>query len=378
MKQVGPNYAVDGWPILDIQRTEEEIYGNLDQQTTDKDAVIDEYSESGIIRSGVVAVASDRSYRFINEAPSVGTINESTGAITRLTDGEFVVTVDDGLTRVRSSIDLEQVGGVPLQTIVSWSPGTFAELVSTSILNAVDNATPVETLKPTLSGGLRNPVSWPVAAGYNLGCIDTEKPNATVIGYSNGYVFVLQAEHYADSADTFVADDDTVYALTGGVGENVGPANSIDDYRTDFRVVRYTEPAGMAAKIPAALLPPATLPDYLPNLRFGVPVMSMDQDKNALIDDVSRLDDWVSLSWSDHPRLHEFRETKVAGDSGSPVFLLVGGGRLVIITTLTFGGFGRGPAVHANLGAIQVAVESLGGTWADFEFVDLAAYPSWP
>jgi hypothetical protein len=122
--------------------------------------------------------------------------------------------------------------------------------------------------------------------------------------------------------------------------------------------------------LPSDFTPCLFLPEnygsYIKNEGKGLPVICTDQEEKALVSDLSSLcqkslsaeTNMFVLAEPEDPARALFYESKMMGDSGNPVFLVLKN-KLVLIGVLTYGGPGSGTALtyFANLNAINAGLD---------------------
>lgn len=349
----------------------------VDTPGTHVDSVVDDAN----IRTHIGATLIKQAQASVLRPPGADVVvftveNESLGAIT--SNGLASGIGEGGTTRIKASTSGRTVYSDPV-ALVTVTPATTIEFLSyingslgKACSDVVDDAIAtgnVEDLLPMyISGNTRNPNCWPVAAGYDISCIDRNKPNAAFIGTSNGYSYAIQAGHYPDGLDTYVSMAGSVQQVSVAAFRRVGPLVSAG---LEIRVVRYA--TALTNGCVPAILPPADFADYFSQLQYGVPCLCTDQEKKALVTDLYLLNTFARYQIPANAKRLAFYESKISGDSGAPNFLLLDG-RLMLVTNWTFGGAGAGPNHAYYLAEIQAAIESMGGDWNDFEIADLSAY----
>lgn len=364
--------------VVDWVRIETVIApGDTEEQTID-DAVFEvttsatvDYEAQAIIRpTHPDADVSQITWSTSDE--SIATIDAS-GKVTRVSDGyiRIIATDQHGAVAKSGLVHIYREAGVESKTWLAWVEGSAAKAISDAIDGAIADGD-VADIKPMYtSGNTRNPNCW-AAELADLSCIDRNKPNATYIGTSGGYSYAIQAGHYPDGTDTFVAMDGTVQSVTVADSRRVGP--TVPGYGPEIKIVRYS--TALDAKFVPALLPPANLNDYFRHLSIGVPLICTDQEKKALVADLYSLGTWATAKVPTDTRRLAFYESAIVGDSGSPRFVPVDG-RLMLITALTYGGAGSGPNYSQYLSEILDAIDDMGGDVEDFEIADLSGWTNY-
>lgn len=122
------------------------------------------------------------------------------------------------------------------------------------------------------------------------------------------------------------------------------------------------------AEVTPNIKPAKLLPDdfhrYLKNCGAGLPVATFNrQEKLFLTESIAIKTNKTSRAYvgsriPQRKELSGFRESIIVGDSGNPVFLLLGG-EPVLLCCLHFGGCGSGPALHLYAGEIQRVMNEL-------------------
>tara|TARA_R110002050_G_scaffold146648_1_gene272093 strand:- start:1155 stop:2891 length:1737 start_codon:yes stop_codon:yes gene_type:complete len=191
---------------------------------------------------------------------------------------------------------------------------------------------------------------------------------------------IIFAAHYplvVGSTIRFIGMDNTVYTRTV-VATRTHPLYS--PYYPDLTV------AVLDSDLPEAITPckvfPDTLETYLPNVRYGIPSLGLDQEEKGLVTDLIRLDNYAAFGVPSDAKRLEFYESKIGGDSGNPSFLIVNG-ELVLLTVWTYGGAGSGTDINDQLTAINTLIAGCdadagnGGTGYTVSGVDLSGFPSY-
>src|SRR5690606_23310118 len=116
--------------------------------------------------------------------------------------------------------------------------------------------------------------------------------------------------------------------------DNVGP--------TDFIVGVLNE--DVPETISFAKVPPADFADYIPGISNRLHCLALDYEEKAIVTDLERIINWTLLiAYPTQEDAAKFNVPIIPGDSGNPVFAIIGED-LVLLTTSTFGGAGGGGA----------------------------------
>ena len=122
--------------------------------------------------------------------------------------------------------------------------------------------------------------------------------------------------------------------------------------------------AEVTPNIKPAVLLPADFHQFLPERGTGMPVATFNRQEKLFLTEsnaipTNRLSKgYVRSSVIHRKDFGAFRERIVVGDSGNPVFLLIGD-EPVLLCCLQFGGCGLGPALHLYANEIQRAMDEL-------------------
>jgi hypothetical protein len=338
--------------------------------TTHSPAIVDAAADVLIFETqpGALAQAQVR-----NLNPEVGELNAA-GRVSLVGNGTMTILVRTPLGSRRVDVLVNRTVGGAGDTHARYVSGTLAGVASAGVDSAISSGTAADRLPMyiDLEGRVRNPDCWmyQLASGS---CIDAERPNACFLGNSGGVAWGVQANHYKDGSDVFIDDVGNAAMLVVADRFRVGD--------TDLSVVRYNASLGTA--FTPALLPPADLANHFGQLQYGVPALTTDGEKLALISDLYSLTtSSARFKPPEDNRRFEFYQPKIAGDSGSPFFLLVPlangdySHRLLYLGGLTFGGAGSGPDASSLLDLVIQGIEARGGNSSDFEIADLSNYPT--
>lgn len=129
--------------------------------------------------------------------------------------------------------------------------------------------------------------------------------------------------------------------------------------------------------VPASISFAKVLPRNLTTIRPGrvyIPVFDTDFEEKALVADFSyESSNMVSLRTPLHSSIrYQYFETKIVGDSGNPVFLVLDG-EIVLLFVFTYGGSGSGTSITYHYDAINNIMKQ-SGTGYQMTEVDLNKY----
>jgi hypothetical protein len=303
-------------------------------------------------------------YEVTNLVPGVASIDAQL-RVTRVANGmaSFSIMSRSLIQRVTKTVELAVSREVPATTILldSYVTGSLAKHCSDYVDAAIAGKT-ASVAKPVYSAQdhanavyVRNASSW--LAGVDLTCASPWNSYGanTRAGTLISPRHIAMANHYLIADGTtirFIKMDGTVVGMTLTTSMQVGT--------TDIRIGVLS--ADVPAGISFAKVMPKTAGSKLPSLSYSyrIPAVAFDQEEKALITELAGMDSWM-IGWSPlgGARL-AFYEDLIGGDSGSPLFLIIGG-EPVLLTTWLMGGGGAGPSFITNYDAINAAMTTLGG-----------------
>jgi hypothetical protein len=162
------------------------------------------------------------------------------------------------------------------------------------------------------------------------------------------------APYHANPANgttlTWVDASGTAYTRTVSSSARVGS--------TDISVVK------LSSALPASIHPALVLPsDFASKVTLvGLPVLKLDQDRHALVSDISAVDaTYVTLAAPSNSQRLAFHEAWITGDSGSPIGLILDGRFVYLGSAYT-----ATTAAHFSLSysAVNAAIAGLGSSSA--------------
>lgn len=309
--------------------------------------------------------AGSKGFAFESLDTGVATINQQ-GDTTWVSNGTARILVrclTTGMIR-RVDVAVSHSGGEVVQVFDHWATGTLAAAMSDAVDDAIATGDAIAIKPMYSSGNTRNASCWGSRLA-DVSCIDREKPNAHLIAQQFG----LQANHYIDPLDVYVAMDGEVQTCGVVARRRIGA--------TDISVVKYAAP--LPTKFLPALLPPADLATRFDQLSIGVPVLATDQQKHALIHELRSITGgYAKFKPPQDSRRKELWEQLVDGDSGGGVFAMVPSSnppyshRLMSLSAWT--GPTGGPDYSAATTDIVAAIVDMGGSVSDVEIADCSAF----
>lgn len=278
-------------------------------------------------------------------------------------------------------VSLKQSVGV--ESFVSLASGSAAAAASAEVDGRIASADPASskaifsTANHSLGSYLRNSGCW--ASGIDLTCaspwnsIGGQQRAGTLISPRH----VLFAAHYPLSGGCSIRFVDNSNNVVTRTVTAVAVHPNYSPYFPDIGVGVLD--SAVPSSVSFAKVLPQNWANYLPSLADGIariPAVVLDQQDNAIVADVaSASGSLFLLSYPTDQRRLLFSEQIVTGDSGNPVFVVIGG-QAAIIGTLTFGGPGSGTLVSGQMQSINSMMSSLGGGY-QLTTVDLTSFPSY-
>ena len=296
--------------------------------------------------------------RFLAMNGEVASVSDQ-GEVSRVSDGVANVLVDAGYVSRVVDVVMSSASGAVINIPSAWVAGSLGEQVAASIDSRIAGQTAESmNLFTDATFSTWNPARW--CAELDLTCLSTLAPPCVAISP----LHVLMADHYPTSSAKFIAADGAAITRT-----------IVDDRRlgVDRRVGLLSE------LLPASITPVAVMPsnwnlDRLPGYnKLRVPVLRMNQFRQATVGDLYAVDDLISCRTpTDAQRLVLYRDI-INLDSGSPAFLVISS-QAILLTTWWGGGGGTGPNYSDGITEINAAMTELGGGY-QLTQADLSGFP---
>jgi hypothetical protein len=318
------------------------------------DAVMQDHQLTIIRRDDMLETVT-----FTSSNTAVATVNPS-GLVTHVSDGTAAITITSDLRTVTKTFTFTTGGGATVDTIT----GPVAGSLRAALTLGVDSRNPADRSRMPIWSiyvgnatrlYVHNDAGW--LAGIDLTSIAV---NNSWLGSSLGFVrvagpFVLGCNHCALPTGRKIGwskADGTYVERTVIAQARVG-SSDIQVYRMD-------------SDLPDGIGTMATLPSThtakLPAYAIGIPVVHVNQFREASIVENWLPSDWVGLRPSLPARAVMYSDV-VQWDSGTQIIGIIGT-MPVLLSTLTSGGTGGGdgPSIPDNVASINAAIASLGGS----------------
>lgn len=381
------NYALSDFAgtLISHQVVNQYVSGGTPATVVEDDSEFTQYTGSTYYEGGKInVVAALNQFELVNQTPEVATI-ATDGTITRLTEGTACVHLA-GLVTIGLNIDLTNKTAPGTEPGTNFAPvaGSLAAHCSNEIDSRITGAMTMAThgkiftsQNHATASYVRNSSVW--CSDIDLTCISPWNSNlaAKKAGTLVTPRHILGAAHYQYPLGTvvrFVAMDNTVHdrAVVG-----VARHPSYTRYYPDLTIY------ALDSDLPAAITPCAVMPadwnTYLvKNFENRPPALGLDQEEKALIIDFNTLGSFRTPTASDRLIFHE---SKIAGDSGNPAFIVVSG-ELVLVTVWTYGGAGSGTPVASfisDLNAMIVTSDAQAGSSTGYTVTpaDFSTFPAY-
>lgn len=313
--------------------------------------------------------------------PEIATIDQ-TGKVSRVTGGAVNILAASSRLTKKVSLQMKQSVGTTVDVFARMATGTLHKLINDTMQALVSGLVASEGTWNTLS--VANDNSSAYARNPSLFCHSVDLTGVPVWNSSSGALFngalisprhVLNANHVFDSGLVgngtvlrFLGSDGVVYSRTITASQSAG---------NDVRIVLLDSDLPVVVR-PAKLLP-LSYQSYLPSITNGLLVLIMNQFRQVRIGKWGAVYDFgtkavqvldPSLISSD---LVPWYMLQVAGDSGSPAFVLIDG-EAVLLTTWT--SISLGASLADQLAAINTSMTSLGGGY-QVTTKDLSGYATY-
>lgn len=318
---------------------------------------------------------------FVSSNPAVATVS-GTGFVTHVSDGSATISVQFGASSASLPLTFASSPGETIDRVTDYAVGSLAKSVTDAVdtrLNGKSKATAGKvflTQDHAAQSYIRNPNLW--CADLDLSPVSpwNSSGGGTRAGVLISPRHILFAAHYEISVGAqvrFVSPSGTVVNRTM-TAKLTHPSYTPFYPDLTVGVLNSDVPAGISF----VKVLPFSWTTKLPSLSFSapLPLLGFDQEENALVTDLGQIASGyancaVPAVINAAKRL-EFFEYLVAGDSGNPAFLIVGGD-LVLVTVWTFGAAGGGTFVSGQISTINSLMTSLGGGY-QLTQIDLSSF----
>ncbi len=320
-------------------------------------------SVSGEVNPGV---GGDIVYE--SKSPDVMTVDPATGVGTFVGNGTAKILARSPWLTKRILAPASISPSTTARTSIGVVAGSLAAHCNDQVAAAIDGLS-LATNGPLFSSFpgsyARNASNWLTLAGVDVTCIGAGTRGSVLIAQQYG----IQADHYQSSQDIYVDPDGNATTLTVASRTRIG--------FTDISVVRYTS-AAPEDITPCKILPANAgnfIPGAITDYKYKWGLVKTDKEKKALVAGFATLNLAGSMYWGQPSDTDQqtFYEATVDGDSGSPVFALIGG-ELVLFCVTTSSFFGNVLCVYNSV--INDAITAMGGG-ATVTTASLSAYPDY-
>lgn len=347
-------------------------------ETTENDVVFDRHTESTVDNYfDVMLEISAAPEKQIGETRiSVGNNGSVSGnRVSRASDGDDVIKVAMPWLAKSVPVTFHREGGQVSDEFIRFIDGSLAKECSNSVDDAISIGGDLELF--SVANGTtftRNPSCW--LAGINFtGASPWNNPSSYLkAGTAITSRHIVYAKHYTLGVGAtvyFVTEDNQIVTRTISAEFSLaGVPTAVD-----------TTIAILDSDLPASITPfrlfPANMRDYLPTIRFGLPLVRLNHNEQVLTID------WVYDSESSLPPARRAAVTVpltatrlgyylpiVGGDSGNPMFILVNREAILFTHASTTG---SGSMYHSFLDQIQDAIDTLGGGHS-IQTIDLSSF----
>ncbi|TXG78456.1 hypothetical protein E6Q11_00935 [Candidatus Dojkabacteria bacterium] len=328
-----PPTDADGVLILSLSRRDDVVTPGSSLAATVNDANVLTITPATTDTAWDVVASAVHLGRIVSAVVTcTGTGAIASGRLTRVSDGDCVVTAKSGMFIKKETVSMLRASGQTVNQWQSWVTGCLA--------GAIEQTTNVDL--PFWRG-----------SGYGFTAISPRH--------------VIGCEHINYMPPTLTLGGVTRNLVSSTI---VGPANGSDGWKSDLMVGKYDGDFPSYAKVF-----PSTLYSYLPSLSLkGVPAIVCNQFGEK----IQRLTGIVSSSQSklSLAKINESDTSIIGGDSGNPAFLVLDDDEPVLLGTLTQGGSGGITTIHDQITEVNAAMTELGGGY-QLTQVNLTGYPSY-
>ena len=358
-------------PILTVQQNPYIVTPGTNAQTTLNDAAFNQSTTATtnnnvrLIGSSPLNLSAPVVYTALT--PSIATI-DSNGNTSWVSNGTAQFTAQTFTGTLVYSYSASQSGGQTTQTFLNWVSGSLAAQLSANVTTALNGAAPNPATNQMVWSTETDPTNYvfntsSVLSAYNLTCIS---PYNSAGGRQHGGTLItpqdaVMANHYP------IPDGSTIYYV--GANNSVYSGTIQSHYNvpgTDIYLVHFTAPIN--SEVTPATIMPSTWNTYLSQIQFGVPVMWVPQSKRiqAGIFTAINGNDGIVASAVPGQNANWFVNTNgangpISGDSGSPVFFILGG-KVVLLFCWHYAG-GSGPMLANFVPQINTGLAAMGSTY---------------
>lgn len=332
---------------LAVETTETTVGEGASTPITLDDSHFDQIEAATINVAGQVrlsALAGEiENVRYRSSNPAIGTVNELTGAVTRVSNGTVKIIARSPLRSRKINVTCSQVGGGTVNVLTGFKAGSFAAACA-GIYDLLSDGKSVDIYSQANFGTrtyVRNPNCW--AAGIDLTCYAAGNSYLNR-PYLQGILItpkhVTMANHASvpiGSVFHYVTQDNVCHAVTLANKTRVGS--------TDLVIGTFDE------ELPSSITPAKVLPadwrEYVGN-PYGdttatayttfwtsrIPIFSQNQYRKAWVFEMNATTDFtgppsygyhsVSGRYPTVPPASNFTGTIIGGDSGGTLSVLHG------------------------------------------------------
>ena len=355
------DFAVEAHPVENV------IAGDETTQTEEQDLVKQNYTGATVDNEAVVEVTPLSDLHEItleNLTPEVSSLDEISGRLTRIADGEAKVRIAGRHKKRIVTANMLRQSGQTTSEVIGFAEGSLIKAASEAIDGRIEGLTANSTTRNifttqnhTTATYVRNPDCW--AFGLPLSGISPwnshggQRLAGTLITPRHA-VFAWHFKPNVGTTLRYISDENEVVERTLIARQRVG--------LTDIMV------GLLDSDVPETIahypILPADIDDYLPNIHnpYHPPTLGLDQQERATVQELHSFDTGAGGSASVHgsndPQRQAFWLTKVSGDSGNPCFLLADGELILILCWYSAT---TGPNLGNNLTALNAVLTNLGG-----------------
>jgi hypothetical protein len=288
----------------------------------------------------------------------IATVN-SQGIVTRVADGTALIDAVGRLLRKRVRVYISRQVGTTANTFLNFASGSLGAHCATAVDSRIAALTP-SVVKPIFSAMdhagnsyTRNASTW--LTSLDITCLSVW--NSVLANKGAGTLItprhIAFANHYA------ITDGATLrFVTSGNVVVTRTLSSQLNVAGTDIQIGKLD--SDVPGTISFAKVLPANYATYLPGIAYGVPTVSTDQDKNAMVGVLYYFSTIANFRYPTVADRLAMNEPIVLYDSGAPAFLIINN-ELVLVTTWNFGAAGSGPNIANYITQINAALSTLGG-----------------
>lgn len=313
-------------PELSLQTVNKVISSGGNSDVTDRDVLLKRNTGATVDRNQQITSDGmiDPVYESIDTG--IGTVDAS-GLVSRVSNGTARVNVSVKGVKQQIEVPLIRQTGQTQDTFYAWTDGSFAKHIADKIdgdlstkIASDETMNYFSSVNHSTKSYVWNPNLWLNVPRSALTCI-------SVWNSQYGQVFpatLITSRHAICRTHVGISVGKTVrFVDANGVAQDrmVTAAKDLTGQLEDTRVLLFNS-AFTNAITPAKLFP-ANITSYIPNVKYGIPMILRNQELKCTVFDLSFIGQFNAVfSTPVNTKRKEFWKLLEGGDSGTPAFVV--------------------------------------------------------